>query len=777
MSLCLGIQAIPHFRSELPVRLDADYYCIIQDIHKMKRTLLVGTTLLLCTVAQAGELVADSLSTKTLEEVAVIGTRASARTPMSYSNLNKASLQRENLGVDLPYLLQMQPSVVATSEAGAGIGYTALRVRGVDATGINITLGGVPINDSESQAVFWVNMPDLASSLQEVQIQRGVGTSSNGVASFGATINMTTDHLAQKSYAELGLSGGSFGTLRRNIRLGSGRINGKWAVDARLSQITSNGYVDRSGVDLASYFVQGGYFGEKTLVKFISFGGKEVTGIAWNGLKPSNGTKYGRTYNSAGDMGIEVDGARQYYRNTDNYKQIHNHLVITHKFTPELALNITGHHTHGFGYTDEYRTGRKLVEYGMANYKNSSGETVKRTDLIRRKYLDNDFYGVVSSLTYDTKKWSINLGVSANRYEGAHYGEVRWTKDYPQPVYPETRYYDNVGRKLTLSTYAKVNYQISSALSAFVDLQYRHVGYYIDGKTDNYDSANGKMQQLNLKKPFNFFNPKAGLFYQLDERNHAYASVAVSNREPNRNGFTSATNGNYPRHERLVDYELGYAYKSRVFSLSANTYYMKYTDQLVMNGRQNDVGAMELENVQDSYRLGVELQTAIRPVEWLRLDGALALSKNKIKSYDFYFAKYDTHWKFDQVVKHTYSNTTIAYSPSVVASGALTFVHSGFEASLRSQYVSKQYLDNTQSEERALPAYHAMGATLAYDLPIRGLKRWNVNLQINNLLNTAYDSNAYVYDAGIDAGGKVYNDLRYFPQAGINFLVGTTLTF
>ncbi len=737
----------------------------------MRKILLVSTTLLgLCAHAQQSRV--DTLEIKTLEEVSVIGTRASARTPMSYANITKDKIKRENLGVDIPYLLQMQPSVFSTSDAGTGIGYTSLRVRGVDATGINITVGGVPINDSESQAVFWVNMPDFASSVREIQIQRGVGTSSNGSASFGATINMSTDHLSSTPYAEVGLSGGSFGTFRRNVRVGSGRLAGRWSVDARLSKITSDGYVERGSVDLGSYFVQAGYFGANTVVKFLSFGGKEVTGIAWNGLSSSDEAKYGRRYNSAGLMYRTDDGKAHYYHNTDNYRQVHNHLVLTHRFSPELALNVTGHYTQGFGYTDEYRTGRKVREYALAEP--SQGY---KTSLIRRKYLDNDFYGIISSLTWTPTRWTINLGLSGNRYQGAHYGEIRWIKDYPTAVYPEWRYYDGDASKVDLSSYIKASYQVSRALSAFVDLQYRYVDYRIGGTYDGYDEASKQMQTIDLVKTFSFLNPKLGLFYQIDDQHHAYASVAVSHREPNRKTYTDATPSTYPTAERLVDYELGYGYTSRLLSLSANVYYMDYTDQLVLNGKMSDVGGMLLENVPDSYRLGLELQTAIRPLEWLRLDASLGLSTNRIKRYDYYYSVYDASWGWSHLQRQTYTDTPIAYSPSVVASGALTLTKAGFEASVRSQYVSSQYLDNTGSADRMLPAYHVMGLTLGYDIPLKRLSRWNVSLQINNLLNTMYHNNGYVYDVGIDHQGSTYSDLRYYPQAGINVLLGTTITF
>ncbi len=751
----------------------------------MKQVLLLSA-LMTMGVASAQQSEVDTMRVHQLEALSVIGTRAAARTPMSYSNIGKSTIKQNNLGTDIPYLLQMQPSTFATSDAGTGIGYTALRVRGVDATGINITLGGVPINDSESQAVFWVNMPDLASSIGGMQIQRGVGTSSNGAASFGASVNMNVEHLSTEPYAEVGLSAGSFGTFRRNVRLGSGRLMGRWAVDARLSKITSDGYVDRGDVDLDSYFVQAGYFGGNTIVKYISFGGKEVTGIAWNGLKLSDGDKYGRTYNSAGDM---LEGGKKgvaYYHNTDNYKQTHHHLLLTHQGSPQLALNLTAHYTEGYGYTDEYRTGRNPKEYGL-NRIRVPHEWIPgkqqdwKTSLLRRKYLDNDFYGGVATIRWTPMRWQLTFGASANRYEGAHYGEVRWIKGYEtmpggHAVEPNFRYYDGMGYKTDLSQYIKVNHNITRELSAYVDLQYRHVAYRITGGVDNYDSNTKAMQQMDMKQVFNFFNPKLGLFYQIAPAHSLYASMAISHREPNRKNYTDATPDTYPRAEKLTDYELGYGYQSERLSLSANAYYMLYTDQLVMNGKMTDVGGMLLENVPDSYRMGLELQLAVRPLSWLRLDASVGLSQNRIKDYKYFYAVYDTDWEFASLREVSYHNTTIAYSPSVVASGALTAEYAGWTASLRTQYVGKQYLDNTESRDRMLKGFHTMGLALSYKLPIRWVRDWRLDLQINNLLNAKYYSNGYVYDVGIDHEGQTYSDMRYYPQAGINFLLGTTLS-
>lgn len=746
----------------------------------MKRTLLVGGLIALTTQMAVAQQT-DSIKVRQLQEVSVVGTRAGLKTPMTYGNIKKDEIRKVNLGQDVPYLLQLQPSVVATSDAGTGIGYTGIRVRGVDATATNVTANGVPINDSESQGVFWVNMPDLSSSLEEMQLQRGVGTSSNGAGAFGASLNMRTSNLSSLPYAELGLSGGSYGTFRRNVRVGTGTIGGHWALDARLSKINSDGYIDRASVDLSSYFVQAGYFNERTVLKFISFGGKEVTGIAWHGISPEVEAKYGRRYNQAGDMLIGGEKGKRYYHNTDNYEQIHNHLILTHSIAPQLSLNLTGHYTKGYGYTDEYRTGRRLREYNLAKYTNAAGKEVEKVSLIRRKYLDNDFAGIISNINWRPRKWDISFGLSANYYKGLHYGEVRWIDNYPTPIDPTARYYDGDGKKTDIASYLKASHQLTPTLSVYGDLQYRYINFRLSGTADGYSRKVKGMHKLELDTHFNFLNPKAGLFWQVASGHDVYASVAVAHREPNRKMYTNlGADGKAPKAERMVDYELGYKHTGRKFSLGANLYYMDYKDQLVMNGQWSDVGEAVLENVPKSYRLGLELSASLRPTTWLRLDGSLALSKNKIKEYTYTFDAYDPS-SYDWVasVPVVYKDIDIAYSPSLVASGAVTFSKSGFEASLSGQAVGAQYLDNTQSAERQIDAYQLVNLRLAYDLPIRRfVKGWNISLSINNLLNKTYYSNGYVYDMGVKAdGSSLYNDLRYFPQAGINFLLGTTLTF
>lgn len=759
-----------------------------------RKTTILSTVVLSATatflaspsIATAAQL-ADSLSTHRLEEVQVTATRASAKTPMSFSNVSKGQLLKSNLGQDVPYLLLQTPSVVATSEPGIGIGYTYLRVRGVDAAGINIMTNGVPLNDSESQGVFWANMPNFSSSIQDAQLQRGVGTSSNGSAAFGASLNLRTDHFSMTPTASLTLLGGSYNTFRREVHASTGRIGGHWALEARLGKTTTDGYIDRSGTEGTSYFIQGGYFGENTILKFLSFGGKQRTGIAWNGLSPEEEAVYGRRYNSAGHMnpGSTPQDARYRY-NTDNYEQYHYQAQLTQRLSEGLILNLTAHYTKGYGFTDEYRTGRKLKDYGLKEFilrdengaaildKNGKEQKVKKITLLRTKYLDNDFAGGIATLDYKSDRLELTAGLSANHYAGDHYGERLPVTPYPYLVEPNERYYEDKANKTDLSGFVKANYEVTTGLNLFADLQYRFIDYRIAGTIDHFiKNSQGAMvaQEIDLKKTFNFLNPKAGLFYQFTPQHHVYGSVAVAHREPNRKNYTEVSPKDYPRAERLTDYEVGYGFRSSSFSAGLNLYYMDYHDQLVLNGKQSDVGGKLSENVASSHRMGAELNASWKICPMLRWDLAGAVSRNQIKQYHLYA------WS-DQAgdeVLTTYDRTPIAYSPQLVLSNTLTFAHRAFEAALTSQYVGMQYLDNTGSRERSLPAYHVASLRLGYELPIHFVRSWSISLQINNLFDARYSSNG---GAGytFDKDGAISSYTWTYPQAGIHAFLGTTIT-
>jgi iron complex outermembrane receptor protein len=723
----------------------------------------------------------DSLNTLKLQEVEIISTRANTKTPVAYSNMNKQEIEQFNFGQDIPFLLTLTPSVIATSDAGTGIGYTGFRVRGTDANRINITTNGIPLNDSESHGVFWVNMPDFASSLQDLQIQRGVGTSTNGAGAFGASINMKTEHIPLASYGELDGGYGSFNTAKATFKLGSGVIKDHWAFDGRISSITSDGFIDRASVDLKSYFAQGAYFNEITLVKFITFGGKEKTYHAWDGVPADILSDIfmegNRTYNPCGYMGDDENGNPLYYKNqTDNYNQKHYQLSLLQKLNPNLNLNVALHYTNGLGYYEEYKTNRTLKEYGLAI--EQDGVIIKKSDLVRQKYLDNDFYGGIFSLDYTKDKWNVSLGGGVNQYDGNHYGKVIWTALEQNT---DHEYYRSTGKKTDANIYLKGNYQLTDDLSLYGDLQYRRIDYKIKGQNDTWDWINEAMQALDIHKQFNFFNPKVGLFYQINKENNVYASFAEAHREPNRNNYTDANVNEMPKAERLLDYEVGYKFNNQTFAAGLNWYYMQYKDQLVLNGKMSDIGEALTANVPDSYRTGVELIVGIRIANGLQWNGNLTLSRNKIKDYTEYVTIYDENWEEEDVQQEDhYATTTIAYSPDVIANSLFTYRYKSFSAGFHSNYVGKQYLDNTSNDARSLDAYFVNNLRFGYDFQLTGLKSLAVNLLINNFFNEEYENNGFAghsYSRNQTGGLDDSNWTSYFPQAGTNVLVNLVLKF
>lgn len=731
------------------------------------RHLLISLSLITLTSATALQAQQDSTSFKQLQEVSVLGIRATQRTPMTYGNIGKKEISKANLGPDIPYLLQSQPSVLMTSEAGTGIGYTGLSVRGVGTTGINVSVNGVPLNDSESQGVFWVNMPDFASSLQEIQLQRGVGTTSSGAVSFGASLNMRTDAIGLRPSATLSLGGGSFGTQRYTAKVSTGLIAGHWSLDARLTHIKSSGYIDRSGIDQYAYFLQAGWHSGSSMLRLLTFGGKERTGIAWDGIDADTEKTYGRTFNWAGYISTDSKGEHHFYQNTDNYSQPHYQAIFSHRFSPDLNLSLTAHYTQGYGYTDEYKGGATLLKYGLQPYTDAGGKQVKKRDLVRRKYLDNQFYGMVANLNWRTDRFDLSAGLAGNGYRGLHYGEIRWmASGYPQTILPTDRYYDNVGNKTELSAYTKLNYYLTRQLSGYVDLQVRHVDYSAHGTTDRFNATTQKLDNMGqVGQAFTFLNPKAGLFYEFAPAHHAYASVAVAHREPNRKMYTEGQIASgTPKAERLIDYELGYGYKSERLNLNAGLYYMYYIDQFVANGKKNHVGEAILENVPESYRMGLELSGVYTPAKWLRLDASLALSKHKIKDYTYYLS--------DTEVRR-FSNTDIAYAPSFIAHAGATLVQGLWELNLTNQYVSRQRLDNTSSDERTLPAYNVMNLRLSREFKVQGVRELRVSLQVSNLLNARYSNNGYAELSLYE--GKESSYMDYYPQAPRHVMASLTI--
>lgn len=702
-----------------------------------------------------------------INEITVSSLRANNRSAVAYSNVTAKDIEKRNLGQDLPYLLALTPSFVTFSDAGTGVGYTGFRVRGTDANRINMTVNGVPLNDSESHGVFFVNMPDFASSLSSVQVQRGVGTSTNGAAAFGASINMQTEALNAKPYTEVSSTLGSFNTNKNSVKVGTGLINNHFAFDARLSNITSDGYMDRASVDMKSYYLAAGYYSDKTTVKFITFGGSEKTYQAWNGVS-GDSLKTNRTYNELG-MFTDAKGNTQFYNNqTDNYVQTHYQLHWLQQLNPNLHLNATAHYTKGKGYYEEYRTERKYADYGLTAPV-VNGYTLDSTDLVRRKWLDNQFMGATYAFTYQKDKLNATVGGSTNRYVGHHFGNVIWVQN-AKNLDVANEYYRSKSIKDETNVYAKANAEVLSNLFAMADVQYRVIHYDMVGKTT-------PTVDITQQHSFKFFNPKLGLTYKLGNNSDVYASYSIANREPMRNNYTDAGVNEKPTSERLNDTELGYRYQSPNFSFGANLYYMKYKDQLILTGKISEIGEMLTSNIADSYRSGIELTTAAKFTNWMKWDGNVTLSKNKIKNFtEEGVDVYDANWNLTRSQNNYLGTTDIAYSPNVIANSIFTFNYKAFECGLHSNYVGKQFIDNTSDNARSIDAYFVNNLNLKYSLKLNKLKTIDFNVLVNNLFGEVYESNGWTWYSYY-VNDKRVNDLRFFPQAGRNFLVSVTLKF
>ena len=690
-----------------------------------------------------------------LDEVLVSALRVSREIPITFTNLGKEEFQPRNLGQDIPILLNYLPAVVTTSDAGAGVGYTGIRVRGSDATRVNVTINGIPYNDAESHGTFWVNMPDFASSVENLQLQRGVGTSTNGAGAFGASLNLLTDAIAREAYGEVASSIGSFNTLRNNVKFSTGLMGGHFEIAGRLSRISSDGYVDRATSSLDSYFLQGAYVDDNTLVKALLFGGHEITYQSWNGIDAET-LATNRTFNSAG-MYTDENGNLQFYdKEVDNYKQDHAQLHWNEQLSEGWNTNLALHYTRGRGFFEQFREDDDFATYGIEPII-VDGEEVNTTDLVRRRWLDNDFYGTVFSAKYTEQGFSFILGGGYNIYEGDHFGEIIWAR-FAGDSEIRDRYYDDSSRKTDFNIYAKSTYDLNDHWSLFGDLQFRSVGY----------EANGEDTGL-VDDNFDFFNPKLGITYNLNRNHNLYLSYARAQREPNRNDYES---GN-PRPEKLNDFELGWRYISQDLQVNTNVYYMRYKDQLVLTGELNDVGAPLRANVGDSYRLGLEIDAVVQLGDRLRWQPNIALSSNK--NIDFFFER-------DGVLRNL-GNTSIAYSPELVLGNRLTYEPMpSLQASLLTKYVGKQYMGNIDSEVSVLDAYFHTDLNIQYKLNIDS---WVDNIVfsvlINNIFDAKYESNGYffTFDDDFSNPGTVttIEGAQYYPQAGINFLLGANVRF
>lgn len=719
----------------------------------------------------------DSLLVKQLGEVEVIATRATKTTPVAFTTITKQEIQKRNYGQDIPYLLSMTPSVITTSDAGTGIGYTSLRVRGTDASRINITANGIPMNDAESHQVFWVNIGDFASSLKDMQIQRGVGTSTNGAGAFGASVNMQTGELNMKPYVRVDASAGSYGTHKETLHIGTGLLHNHWAFDARLSNINTDGYIDRASVALNSYYLQGGWYGDGTSVKLIAFGGKEQTYHAWNYASKDEWAQYGRSYNSCGYMYTDEQGKDHYYEDqTDNYVQKNFQLLFNHDFSGQWNLNAALHYTKGDGYYQEYKRKRTLTEYGLEPFY-IGDELIKKSDLVRKKAMDNWFCGGVFALTYKGTIVNATLGGGFNRYDGDHFGRILWLKNYVGDLDVDKNYYFNNATKDDGNVYLKADFSLAKGLNAYADLQYRHITYKIKGENDNYDwFGRGAMQALGINEQFDFFNPKFGLNWQINPSHRLFASFSLANKEPTRNNYTDGKFNVHPKSERLYDWELGYNYANSWLNVGANLYYMKYKDQLILTGELNEIGEALAANVPDSYRAGLELTAGVKfgGFSW---DANATLSKNRIQDFVETLYENEDNTADTWVINH--GDTHIAFSPSFIFNNRFVYSYKGLEASLQSQYVSRQYMSNADVKDHLMDAYFVSNLDLSYTFKMRGVKSMTIGATVYNLFNEEYENNGYAGSGFYyDNGEKVrYNYAGYAAQAGTNFLAHISLSF
>lgn len=736
---------------------------LIQQQQMLKQFIAAGSLVLFNQLSHAQT---DSLKTKAdLQEVVILGTKAQNNNPITFSNLNKKEIDKQNFGQDLPFLLNLTPSTVVSSDAGAGVGYTGIRIRGTDPSRTNVTVNGVPINDAESHGTFWVNMPDLASSSQNIQVQRGVGTSSNGAGAFGASINIQTDALNKKGYAEIANSYGSFNTWKHTVKAGTGLLENKWAFDARLSKITSDGFIDRASSDLKSFFVSGARYGEKSILKINVFSGKEKTYQAWNGISEDILKTGNRTHNDF-----------TYPNQTDNYQQDYYQLFYTYQFTKNIKANVGLHYTYGRGYYEEFRKDEAFTTYKLKDtlfiFNNNVTDTVTKGNFVRRRWLDNDFYGTVFSFIYEKNKLNLTIGGGLNQYDGRHYGELIWSQ-YTMGGNINDHFYDGKSTKTDFNIYAKASYKIISKLEGFVDLQQRKIDY----KTKGQDLNSGVYIPYDVNLSYNFFNPKAGITYQIENNANVYAYVGIANKEPVRSDIIQASNKSIPNPEQLINYELGYRKTWKKSAFSINVYYMDYKDQLINTGQLNDVGAANRVNVANSYRRGIEITTGIQLIEKLKWQTTFTYSQNRIKEYTEYLSNSDDFNAPQVQVKH--ANVSIAFSPDYIGSSIFTYnVIKNFDVDFISKYVGKQYLDNTESDDRKLNAFFVNDVRFTYGFEWKNIcKSIGLGLQVNNIFDVKYESNGATYPGGISNTGVRTDYNYYYPQAGTNLMANLVLKF
>ncbi len=740
----------------------------------MKRIFCLLTALAAtCAAPAVAQQAEDSLRIHHLQQIEVTATRATRQTPVAFDNIDQQTIQKNSYGTDLPSVLALTPSMIATNETGIGIGGTSIRLRGTDATRLNVTINGVSMNNPDSHSMYWYDTPDLISAVGSIQVQRGAGVSTNGTGAFGGAVSMTTDALRTTFEGEASLSYGSYNTQKQAVAISSGLLGGHWAVDARLTHIGSDGYIDRGATDLKSYLFQAGYYKGNTMVKLLSFGGKAKTYLTYNGISKADMARYGRRYHDSGQYEtsdgpfVLEDGTHVAYYDdqTDNYLQLNNQLVLNHRFNNRWEMSATAFYTYGYGYYKQYRDDATLAEYGLGN------DFSIEEDLIRRKVMRNHLGGVQTAANYTSAQLRLTFGGSWSFYRCPHWGELDWV-DGMTSFDTDARWYDNDVTKQDANLFARALWQATERLSLFADVQFRHVHYKAWGVNDNFVSEEAGMQPIDVNESYNFLNPHLGLQWQPAKRHTLYASFAVAQKEPTRSDFTDrylfAEVDTYPTHERLYDYEAGYNYLSPRFSAGVNLYWMQYKDQLVPTGMVNDGSDALNVNVPDSYRRGVELTMAWKAAKWLTLSANATFSENKIE--DYIDALYDS-----PTYGQNLGSMTIAYAPSAMGSIALDLHYKGFSAIFNTRFVGKQYFTNNEIEALSLDRYCVTDLNLGYTLRTREAREVRFGVQLFNLFDRRYSSNGYGYSYMWD--GERYDEAFYFPQAPLHLLANVTVKF
>ena len=717
-------------------------------------------------------------------EVFVRALRVDESTPIAYTNISRDQIESNNFGQDIPMLISTSPSVVSSSDAGAGIGYTDMRIRGVDQARINVTVNGIPINDSESHGVFWVNMPDLASSTQNIQIQRGVGTSTQGAGAFGASMNLQTALMRPEAYGEVTLGAGSFGTQKANVQLGSGLMDNGWQFEGRLSKIESDGYINRAEADLRSFYLSAARHGDRSLLKADVFSGQEVTYQAWNGVpEPILNNDADQLDHYITQLFLRSDDATHWQNNlgnrrfnqftyenqVDNYQQDHYQLHYSYRIQDNWTANTSLHYTYGRGYFEQFRNNDRLSTYSISPVE-IGNEVIDRSDLVRRRWLDNHFYGAIISTQYEQQdRWDLTLGGGYNEYDGDHFGEVIWARFAGDSDLGD-RYYDNNGFKTDFNVYGKLNYYLRPQLNIYADLQYRAVTYRFLGL--RVDGETGEVSDVTQQERINFLNPKAGLVYRFADGHRAFASFSVGGKEPTRRDYVDSSPDSRPDPERLYDYELGYSGSFSRFEVGVNLYYMLYRDQLILTGEVNDVGNTVRENVADSHRAGVEFQLGAQISDQFTWNGNVTFSRNKIDEYEYFLDDFDQGGQQRQV----FEDVDIALSPGTIANSILGYQLGNLKTEWTSRYVSRQFLDNTQSQSRSIDPYWVNDLKFSYGFAnVPFVRNITASLQLNNVLNEKYVSNGYTF--GWIAGGEQQHFNYYFPQAERSVLMNLNVRF